>query len=108
MNGTVSIFWCSRPTPCVLQTACVLQSLSAQLRSRELSLADAEAQLAAKDEALAAAGQETANMHKVRLTESHLQQVPHLRHRASCLCAWQLAGQCMCGFIKCITVQLPR
>jgi hypothetical protein len=36
------------------------------LRSRELSLADAESQLAAKDEALAAAGQETANMHKVR------------------------------------------
>jgi hypothetical protein len=43
----------------------LLQSLSAQLRSRELSLADAESQLAAKDEALAAAGQETANMHKV-------------------------------------------
>lgn len=42
-----------------------LQSLSAQLRSRELSLADAESQLAAKDEALAAAGQETSNMHKV-------------------------------------------
>lgn len=40
------------------------QSLSAQLRSRELSLADAESQLAAKDEALAAAGQEMANMHK--------------------------------------------
>lgn len=45
----------------------LLQSLSAQLRSRELSLADAESQLAAKDEALAAAGQETANMHKVGL-----------------------------------------
>lgn len=42
-----------------------LQSLSGQLRSRELSLADAESQLAAKDEALAAAGQETSNMHKV-------------------------------------------
>lgn len=59
---------CARLTPCAWPTAClcVLQSLSAQLRSRELSLADAEAQLAAKDEALAAAGQETANMHKVR------------------------------------------
>lgn len=44
-----------------------MQTLSSQLRSRELSLAAAESQLAAKDEALAAAGQETANMHKVRL-----------------------------------------
>jgi hypothetical protein len=61
---------CARLTPCVWPTSClcVLQSLSAQLRSRELSLADAEAQLAAKDEALAAAGQETANMHKVGIT----------------------------------------
>lgn len=55
---------CLSPCP---RVALYLQSLAAQLRSRELSLSDAESQLAAKDEALAAAGQETANMHKVRV-----------------------------------------
>jgi hypothetical protein len=77
----------------------VLQSLSAQLRSRELSLADAEAQLAAKDEALAAAGQETANMHKVSLVGSGLQQAPRACHLQSWLFVSQLETQNGCGDI---------
>lgn len=44
----------------------VLQSLSAELRSLQLELADCRSQLEAKDDALAAAGAETSNMHKVR------------------------------------------
>jgi hypothetical protein len=45
----------------------VLQSLSGEVRSLQLELADARSQLEAKDDALAAAGAETANMHKVRM-----------------------------------------
>jgi hypothetical protein len=48
-------------------TPAVLQSLSSDVRSLQLELADARSQLEAKDDALAAAGAETANMHKVRM-----------------------------------------
>ena len=42
-----------------------LQSLSADLRARKLEVDDLKAQIEAKDDALAAAGAETQQMHKV-------------------------------------------
>lgn len=43
-----------------------LQSLSAELRARKLEVDDLKAQIEAKDDALAAAGAETNQMHKVK------------------------------------------
>eukprot|EP00878_Enallax_costatus_P033977 GHUV01037573.1.p1 GENE.GHUV01037573.1~~GHUV01037573.1.p1 ORF type:complete len:180 (+),score=78.49 GHUV01037573.1:608-1147(+) len=52
-----------------------LKSLSADLRARKLEIGDLKAQIEAKDDALAAAGAETQQMHKVRQLEiqSHMQ-----------------------------------
>lgn len=43
----------------------MLQSLSADLRARKLEIEDLKSQIEAKDDALAAAGAETSQMHKV-------------------------------------------
>lgn len=51
----------------------LLQSLSAELRARKLEVDDLKSQIEAKDDALAAAGAETHQMHKVNCSNETCQ-----------------------------------